>query len=133
VIVVDASAMVDVLVDEPVNDDLLRAINDNELHAPALLDFEIASALRGHYLGRRLTARRLDVAVDDYRAMSVKRHHMFAVLKPMLALRDSFTVYDAAYIVLAQALDAPLVTADAKLLEARRLGVDVQVFGPTSR
>jgi predicted nucleic acid-binding protein len=128
VIVVDASAVVDVLVDEPVNIELLRTVTDNELHAPALLDFEVASALRGHYLGGRLTARRLDVAVDDFAAMRVTRHHMTLLLKPVLALRDSFNAYDASYIVLAQALDAPLVTADSKLLEARRLGVDVQVY-----
>jgi len=43
-------------------------------------------------------------------------------------LRHNFTVYDAAYVVLAEALEAPLVTADAKLEEARRLGIDVQVI-----
>jgi predicted nucleic acid-binding protein len=129
VIVVDASAMVDALVDEPVNPELLSTITDNEVHAPALLDFEVASALRGHYLGRKLTVRRLNTAVDDFTAIHVQRHHMSALLKPILALRDSFTAYDAAYLVLAQALDAPLVTADAKLLEARRLDVDVRVFG----
>jgi predicted nucleic acid-binding protein len=128
VIVVDASAMVDVLVGEPVSGELLRIVTDNELHAPTLLDFEVASALRGHYLGKRLTAERVDVAVDDFAAMRVQRHTMSALLKPILALRDSFTAYDASYVVLAQALEAPLVTADAKLLEARRLDVDVRVY-----
>ena len=99
------------------------------MHAPALLDFEVASALRGHYLGGRLTARRLNEAVDDFTAMSVERHHMFMLLKPILALRDTFTAHDASYVVLAQALEAPLITADAKLLEARRLDVDVRVYG----
>jgi len=129
VIVVDASAMVDLLVDEPAHPGLMRIVADHESHAPALLDFEVASALRGHYLGGRLTAHRLNVAVDDFTAMSVERHHMFMLLKPILALRDTFTAYDASYVVLAQALEAPLITADAKLLEARRLDVDVRVYG----
>lgn len=53
------------------------------------------------------------------------------MMRNVLDLRDNFTVYDAAYIVLAQALGAPLVTADAKLAAAATLGVDVQVFRPS--
>lgn len=49
------------------------------------------------------------------------------MMRHVLDLRDTFTVYDAAYVVLAQALEAPLITADAKLTEARRLGVEVRV------
>lgn len=51
----------------------------------------------------------------------------------LLDLRNDFTVYDAAYIVLAQALDAPLVTSDAKMREATRLGADVHVFPAPDR
>jgi predicted nucleic acid-binding protein len=47
----------------------------------------------------------------------------------ILDLRDAFTVCDAAYVVLAQALEVPLVTADAKLRVAGRVGVDVRVLG----
>jgi len=54
VIVVESSAMVDALVDEPANPELLALLADEELHAPALLDFEVASALRGHALGGKL-------------------------------------------------------------------------------
>jgi predicted nucleic acid-binding protein len=54
---------------------------------------------------------------------------MTGLLGHMLDLRDNFTVYDAVYLVLAQALEAPIVTADAKLQEAARLGVDVRVVG----
>jgi len=129
VIVLDASAMVDVLVAEPVHPGLLRIVADNETHAPALLDFEVARALRGRSLAKKLSTVRLDEAVDDFAAMRVERHGMSALLKPILAMRDTFTVYDASYVVLAQALDAPLITADSKLLEARRLDVDVRVYG----
>ena len=53
---------------------------------------------------------------------------MTGLLGHMLDLRDSFTVYDAAYLVLAQALEAAVVSADAKLKEATRLGIDVRVL-----
>ena len=51
-----------------------------------------------------------------------------AEMPAVLALRDNFTVYDAAYLVLARALACPLVTADTTLLPAQDLGVDVQLL-----
>jgi predicted nucleic acid-binding protein len=128
VIVLESSAMVDALVDEPANPNLLALLADEELHAPALLDFEVASALRGHVLGGKLDPVRLDEAVEDFTAFRIERHQMTGLLGYLLDLRDNFTVYDAAYLVLAQALEAPVVTADAKLKEAARLGIQVRVF-----
>lgn len=127
-IVVESSAMVDALVGDPANPDLLALLADQDLHAPALLDFEVASALRGHVVGGRLDPVRLEEAVADFAAFRIERHQMTGLLGHMLDLRDNFTVYDAAYLVLAQALEAPVVSADAKLQEATRLGVGVQVF-----
>jgi predicted nucleic acid-binding protein len=128
VIVVDSSAMVDALVDEPVNPQLLALLADEEVHAPALLDFEVAGALRGHALAGKLEQLRLDEAIEDFSAFRIERHQMTGLLGHVLALRDNFTVDDAAYVILAQALEAPLVTADDKLSEARRVGVDVRVL-----
>jgi len=128
VIVVESSAMVDALVGDPADPSLLALLAGEELHAPALLDFEVASALRGHVLGGKLDPVRLDEAVEDFIAFRIERHPMTDLLGHMLDLRDNFTVYDAAYLVLAQALEAPIVSADAKLQEAARLGVDVRVF-----
>ena len=128
-IVVEASAMVGALVDDPANPHLLALLADEELHAPALLDFEVASALRGHVLGGKLDPVRLDEAVEDYTAFRVERHQMTDLLGHLLDLRDDFTVSDAAYLVLAQALEAPVVSADAKLQEATRLGIEVRIVG----
>ena len=125
-IVIESSAMVNALVGEPADPDLLALLADEELHAPALLDFEVASALRGHVLGGKLDPVRLDEAVDDFTAFRIERHPMIDLLRHMLDLRDNFTVYDAAYLVLAQALEAPVVSADAKLREAARLGIEVR-------
>ena len=128
-IVVESSAMVDALVGDPANPNLLAVLADEELHAPALLDFEVASALRGHLLGGKLDPVRLDEAVTDFAAFRIERHQMTGLLRFMLDLRDNLTVYDAAYLVLAQALEAPVVSADAKLKDATRLGVEVLVLG----
>jgi predicted nucleic acid-binding protein len=128
VIVIESSAMVNALVGDPANPGLLALLADEELHAPALLDFEVASALRGHALGGKLGPVRLEEAVEDFIAFRIERHPMTRLLGHVLHLRDNFTAYDAAYVVLAQALDSPVVSADAKLREAARLGVDVRVF-----
>jgi predicted nucleic acid-binding protein len=128
VIVVESSAMVDALVGDPANPGLLALLAEEELHAPALLDFEVASALRGHVLGGKLDPVRLDEAVEDFIAFRIERHPMTDLLGHMLDLRDNFTVYDAAYLVLAQALETAIVSADAKLREASRFGIDVRVF-----
>jgi predicted nucleic acid-binding protein len=128
VIVVEASAMVDALVGDPANPRLLALLADEELHAPALLDFEVASALRGHVLGGKLDPQRLEEVVEDFVAFRIERHPMTGLLGHMLDLRDNFTVYDAAYLVLAQALEVAVVSVDAKLGEATRLGVDVRLF-----
>jgi predicted nucleic acid-binding protein len=128
VIVIESSAMVDALVGDPANPSLLALLADEELHAPALLDLEVASALRGHVLGGKLDPARLDEAAEDFIAFRIERHPMTGLLGHMLDLRDNFTVYDAGYLVLAQALETTIVSADAKLREAARLGVDVRVF-----
>ena len=127
-IVVDSSALVNALVADPADPHLLALLSDEDLHAPALLDFEVASALRGHLLSGKLQPVRAEEAVDDFATMQISRHQMTRWISHLLELKDNFTVYDAAYVVLSQALDAPLVTADAKLNEARRVGVDVQLF-----
>jgi predicted nucleic acid-binding protein len=127
VIVIESSAMVDALVDDPANPNLLALLADEELHAPALLDFEVASALRGHMLGGKLDPVRLDQAVEDFSAFQIERHQMTNLLGHLLDLRENFTVHDAAYLVLAQALEAPVVSADTKLKEATRLGIKVQI------
>ena len=95
-IVIESSAMVDALVDEPVNPQLLAMLADEELHAPALLDFEVASALRGHAVGGRIDQLRLDEAIEDFSGLRIERHHMADLLAHVLDLRDNFTVYDAA-------------------------------------
>jgi predicted nucleic acid-binding protein len=125
VIVVEASAMVDALVDQPANPQLLDLLAEKEVHAPTLLDFEVANALRSHALGGRLDQGRLDLAVENFTGFRIERHAMIDELGYMLALRENFTASDAAYVVLAQALEAPLVTADAKLTEAEKVGVEV--------
>lgn len=130
-IVVDSSAVVHALIDADVNPELLVVLGEHELCAPQLLDFEVASAIRGHVLGSKLSLDRASNALPDFTDLRIHRYDGAGLLAEIWRLRENFTCYDAAYIALAKALDAPLITSDRKLAEAARLGVDVRVFSPT--
>ncbi|MGH3737486.1 MAG: type II toxin-antitoxin system VapC family toxin [Micromonosporaceae bacterium] len=127
-IVVDSSAIVHALVATAVNPGLLAVLSDEELCAPHLLDFEVASALRGHVLGRKLAPERGEEALADYSQMQILRYEGIGLFSQIWRCRDNFTVYDAAYVALAIGLKTPLVTSDAKLREAERLDVEVRLF-----
>ena len=129
-IVIETSAIVDALVGDPANPALLELIAAEDLHAPTLIDYEVASALRGHVLGGKLNSERMNEAVEDFVDLTIDRYQMSAMMADVLALRDNYTVYDAAYVVLAHSLGAPLVTADTKLVDVTDLGIDVRVFRP---
>ncbi|MDV6011889.1 type II toxin-antitoxin system VapC family toxin [Haloechinothrix sp. LS1_15] len=126
-IVVDSSAIVHALIDHPVNPDLLVTLGEHELCAPHLLDFEVASAIRGHVRGQKLRSDRGRQALDDYVNLKILRYEGAGLLPEIWHL-ENFTCYDAAYIALAIALRVPLVTSDDKHAEASRLGIDVRVF-----
>ena len=118
-VVVDASVMVAVLILAGPDGDRARSVLQGEdLHAPHLLDLEVASACR-----RLVSAGSLGSAdaVDALAMLSsapVTRYPHAALLHRVWELRTSCTAYDAAYVALAEALAAPLVTADARLARA---------------
>jgi hypothetical protein len=77
-------------------------------------------------LGGKLDQVRFDEAVDEFTAFRIERHPMTGLLGHILDLRDNFTVYDAAYLVLAQALEAPIVSrreAEGNTARHRRAGL----------
>lgn len=116
-IVLDASAMVEALVGAEPSAELLRAL-EGEIHAPHLLDVEVLSVLRGLERGSVLEPERAQQALDDYWSFTVIRHDMEPLVGRIWQLRHQVTSYDAAYVALAEALDAPLVTCDRKLATA---------------
>lgn len=113
-IVVDASAMVEALLGAAPTDELLAAL-EGDVHAPTLLDVEVMSALRGLELGTMLSPAQATEALDTYWSFSIQRHEAQLLRHRVWQLRHQFTCYDAQYIALAQALDAPLYTCDRKL------------------
>lgn len=113
-IVIDASAMVEALVGRDVDGELLDALS-GQIEAPHLLDVEVLSVLQGLTLGGRLDQAAADQALKDHFSFSITRHDTPPLAERIWALRHQFTAYDASYLALAEGLDAPLFTCDAKL------------------
>jgi predicted nucleic acid-binding protein len=119
VIVVDAAAVVDALTGVEGSADMRALLRDEELHAPALLDYEVVSALRGLTRGGRLSAARARDVLTDLEDLPVRRWSPHdALRRRAFELRDVVPSYDAAYVVLAEALECALLTRDARLSRA---------------
>jgi predicted nucleic acid-binding protein len=112
VIVVDASATVSALTNDGLARGLLAA---EQLHAPHLVDVEVAGALRRRVLAGEVTAEQGWAALDVFRRLAVARHPISPLLHRVWQVRDNVSAYDATYLALAEALDCTLVTADARL------------------
>lgn len=113
-IVVDASAMVDALVGRDVDARVLDALT-GEVHAPHLLDVEVLSVLRGLVVGGKLDPTCAEQARADHFAFGIIRHEVEPLAERVWGLRHQFSAYEATYLALAEALDAPLHTCDSKL------------------
>jgi predicted nucleic acid-binding protein len=119
VIVTDASVLAPSLVDDGPNGDAARArLGDEELVAPELIDLETASMIRRWHRIGRLSARRAAMALMDLVELPLERAAHRPLLSRCWQLRESVSLYEAAYVALAEALDVVLVTADARLARA---------------
>jgi predicted nucleic acid-binding protein len=120
VIVVDASALLEFLLQTPlgarVEARLLR--DEEELHAPHLVDVEVAQGLRRLVRTGEVSADRAAGAIADLADLDLHRHAHLDLLARAWRLRENLTAYDAVYVALAEALDAPLVTCDTPLARA---------------
>ncbi|HUS61096.1 MAG TPA: type II toxin-antitoxin system VapC family toxin [Acidimicrobiales bacterium] len=115
-IVVDASILVTALADDGPDGDRHRGrLAGERLAAPHLIDVEVVSAWRRLAATGRLDARRAAFARADLRSLPIDRVPHAALLERCWELRSNITTYDAAYVALAELLDAPLVTLDARL------------------
>ncbi len=119
-IVVDASAMLELLLDTPLGPAVARRVlkGQETLHAPHLVDVEVAQAVRRFVRSGGLDAVRGLQAIEDLADLSLTRYPHYPFLSRIWELRHSMTAYDAAYVALAEALDAPLLTHDAALATA---------------
>jgi predicted nucleic acid-binding protein len=119
-IVVDASAVLEILLRTPNAETVGRCVFDpsETLHAPHLLDVEVAQVLRRYAASGEIDGERGRAALADLADFSLNRYPHEILLPRIWDLRQNLTAYDAVYIALAEALDAPLLTCDRRLAAA---------------
>jgi predicted nucleic acid-binding protein len=130
VIVLDASAALDWLLQTGVGQEIEGRIYERgeSLHAPHLLDLEVAQVLRRLVREGAVSPPRADQAIQDLLDLRVTRYPHFVFLPRIWRLRDNFSAYDAAYIALTEELGATLITRDARLASACARLVDAELF-----
>ena len=132
-IVLDAAAASDFLLPrQPQRDWVERIIlaSEETLHAPHLIDLEVANAVRRLVARREISERRGRIALGNLRALAVVRYPHGQLLERIWQLRKTVTVYDAAYVALAEALDAPLITTDQALARASGHRARILAYSP---
>jgi predicted nucleic acid-binding protein len=128
-LVLDASAIVAFLVgsaDGPITGADLR---QHDLHVPAICDVEVVGAISGAVRVGSLPDEAAQVALVDYVSLPLGRHLHTRSIGRCYGLRDNFTAADAAYVALAESLDASLVTVDRSMARAVRRHTSVELFG----
>lgn len=119
VVVVDASAVVDLLTQTSFSDAISEALSAAaEIHAPHIIDLEVTQFLRKGS-GRTMAPTEFERLEAELVGLGIIRHPHLPFLPRIWELRHSLTAYDASYVALAELLDAPLLTRDAKLARAR--------------
>ena len=98
------------------------------LHAPHIIDIEIAQVMRRYCAAVEIEVERGRTAIGFLGEFPLYRHRHTGLLPRMWELRNNLTAYDAAYVSLAEALDAPLLTRDRKIANAPGLATKVELI-----
>ncbi len=124
-IVLDASVVVELLVQSPIAGPLARELRgrDDVFITPHLLDIEVVSAIRRLVAGQRLDSHRSGQILAGLAALPAERCSHAPLLGRIWELRHNFTAYDAAYIALAETTNSALYTCDEKLSSGHRARV----------
>jgi len=129
-IVVDASALIEVLLRTPAAVAIEKRLFSpvETLHAPHLIDIEVAQVIRRYAAAGDIDGERGRMALIDLADFPLRRYPHVVLLPRVWTLRNNVTAYDAAYIALAEALDASLLTRDKRLAAAAGHHARVEVM-----
>jgi predicted nucleic acid-binding protein len=129
-LVIDSSAMVEALIGGVGAEALRERLDQPVLHAPVLIDFEVLNVLRRSAIRGHLSEDRAYEARVDYWLAPLERYPARSLEPRMWDLRETLSIYDAAFVALAEALELPLVTCDARLAGAPGHRASVELFAP---
>jgi len=119
-IVVDASVILEILLQTKGSARVMKRIfrGTASFHAPHLLDLEVAQVIRRYVRNGSIEADRGEEALTDFLDLPIERYPHEPLLRRIWKLGENLTAYDAAYVALAEALRAPLLTVDERLANA---------------
>ncbi len=128
-IVVDASVVTEAVGGSSErNLEALRRVTREASLAPHLLDLEVASALRGLVRRGALAGAAAQAALRHLAVLPVSRFSHRPLLSRCWELRDNLTVYDAAYVALAETTEATLLTSDRRLARATGINCEIELL-----
>jgi predicted nucleic acid-binding protein len=129
-IVLDASVVVELLTNGALADSIRSDLSgrDDSFIVPHLIDVEVMSAIRRLAASQRIGTHRSNQFLAGLVALPAERYSHTPLIGRIWELRHNFTAYDAAYIALAEAMDAVLYTSDEKLCKGHR--ARVVLFAP---
>lgn len=133
-IVLDSSAALEALVGQPVDPVLFERITSaREIHAPHLIDVEVLSGLRRLVRLGLVDPNRASDARRDLGDLAIIRYPHTLLLDRMWSLRENLSAYDAAFVALAESLQMPVITCDARLARAPGHTASFELFAVSSR
>ncbi len=125
--IIDASALVELLLLGERAGAVERAIRNVHLAAPDSINPEVVNTVRGLERSGQLDGERAAEMVDDFLTVPVTRVATLDLTPAVWGLRHNLTAYDACYVALARELGAELITGDRRLARAPNLGVPLIV------
>jgi len=129
VIVVDASVLVTALADDGQDGDQARTrLAGQRLAAPQIVDLEVVSVLRRLTRTGQVEQRRAALALTDLVELPIERAPDLPLLQRCWELKANVTVYDAAYIALAETLGVVFLTSDARLARATGIQCPIELI-----
>lgn len=131
-LVLDTSAALQALLAVDAAPELLGRMALDDLHAPHLIDTEVLHALRRMTIRGELSEDRANDARRDFDELALIRYPHAPLSDRAWELRHNLSAYDATFVALAEALDAPLVTCDARLASAPGHAAAIELFSAGS-
>lgn len=128
-IVVDASAMTEMLLDTPPGRRVAALVGEEPIFAPQLMLAEVGAVLQTWIRRRSLDPARAHAALADLADLKIHWHDLPSLIDDAWALQGNLSLYDALYIVLARELSCTLITCNPRLA---RIAPDIAVLAQTS-
>ena len=125
--IIDASAVVELLLVSERALAVERAIRNVHLAAPDSINPEVLNAVRGLERSGQISGDRAADMVDDFLSVPIRRMPTLDLMPDVWGLRWNLTAYDACYVVLTRELEAELITGDQRLARAPKLGIPLVV------